>query len=57
MNLKGTNNPHSIFKHSSFKQSLKRMGYDKTIEGFNNSWKLRLLQDIYAYLPGRLDYL
>ena len=32
--LKGTGNPHSIFKNHTFKQSLKRMGYAQTVNGF-----------------------
>ena len=42
MNLKGTNNPHSIFKHQPFKQSLKRMGYDQTTEGFKKCIKVEI---------------
>ena len=39
MKIEGTDNPHSIFKNSSFKQSLKRMGYAQTIEGFEKCLK------------------
>lgn len=32
--IKGTKNPHSIFKNQTFKQSLKQLGYTQTIKGF-----------------------
>jgi hypothetical protein len=51
MKLKGTDNPHSIFKNSSFKQSLKRMGYAQTIEGFEKCLK----KEIKTYSLSKLS--